>query len=144
MKTNLLYPLSYPITPNTNFYYFALPWSNITGSNLSELIQKYNIYIDTEIPITDTERILMDLKLYTNLGSNNKLNLQYKVLYQDETNPRVSMINQLWCPWITIITFYYLIELLQDYLSLYLSLQLLAHRFFEQPLFHQQILILLQ
>jgi hypothetical protein len=37
----------------------------------------------------------MDLKLYTNLGSNNKLNLQYKVLYQDETNPRVSMINQL-------------------------------------------------
>ena len=85
MKTNLLYPLSYPITSNTNFYYFELPSSNTTGSNLSELIQKYDIYIDTEIPITNTERILMDLKLYKKLGSNNKLNLQYKVLYQHET-----------------------------------------------------------
>ena len=46
---------------------------------------KYNIYIDTEIPLIDTERIPMDLKLYINLGSNNKLNLQYKMLYQHET-----------------------------------------------------------
>jgi hypothetical protein len=89
MKTNLLYPLSYPITSNTNFYYFELPSSNTTGSNLSELIQKYDIYIDTEIPITNTERILMDLKLYKKLGSNNKLNLQYKVLYQDQNNKTI-------------------------------------------------------
>ena len=56
---------------------------------------KYNIYIDTEIPLTDTERIPMDLKLYINLGSNNKLNLQYKALYQHETQSPVGMINQL-------------------------------------------------
>jgi hypothetical protein len=79
MKTKLLYPLNYPISPNTNFYYFEQPSSSDTDFNLSELIQKFYIYMDTEIPITNIERILMDLKLYRKLGSNNKLNLQYRI-----------------------------------------------------------------
>jgi hypothetical protein len=71
MKTVLLYPLNFPITPDTGFYYFESPSPNSNNSNLQDLFQKFYIYIDTNIPITNNEYILMNLKLHRKLGSNN-------------------------------------------------------------------------
>jgi anionic cell wall polymer biosynthesis LytR-Cps2A-Psr (LCP) family protein len=85
MKTVFFYPLDFPITPYTRFYYFESPSPNSNSSNLQDLFQKFYIYIDTNIPLSNNEYILMNLKLHRKLGSNNQLNLQYKVLYHDKS-----------------------------------------------------------
>ena len=75
-------------------YILGLLYRN-TAKALPRFVKRSHVTVWKWIQKYKPERTLMDLKLYTNLGSNNKLNLQYKVLYQDETNHRVGMINQL-------------------------------------------------
>lgn len=86
MKTQVLYPSSYPIDQSINYWYFESPPPSDYLSEALKLIQGYHVFIDIEIPVTGHEIIRMNLKVHRKLDSSNTFLTQYTVQYEDKRN----------------------------------------------------------
>ena len=89
MITKVLYPLHQPFDQNTKYWYFESPSANSSQSSASNLMQKYHLYIETEVRVSDTERITMDLKVHRKLNNLNQWATQYRIVYVDTSDKTV-------------------------------------------------------
>jgi hypothetical protein len=80
--TKVLFPLIYPYEHNTKYWCFYSPSTGFNQSVVRNLIQKYHLYTETEIQVSGSERITMDLKVHKKLNkSRNQWVTQYRIVY---------------------------------------------------------------
>jgi hypothetical protein len=80
--TKVLYPLGYPFEHSKKYWCFYSPSTTFNQSVVHDLIQKYYLYTETEIQVSNSERIAMDLKVHKKLNkSRNQWVTQYRIVY---------------------------------------------------------------
>ncbi|MFY9873944.1 MAG: hypothetical protein WAK17_29925 [Candidatus Nitrosopolaris sp.] len=89
MKIRVLYPLSHHIDGNTKFWYLESPSSFDYNCEFLELIRKYNLFIDVELPISINEIIRTNLRVHKKLDVNNSPITKYTIQYEDTGNKTI-------------------------------------------------------
>jgi hypothetical protein len=77
----VLYPVTYPPEQTSKYIYFESPYTGTDHQGI-RLAREYHIYVDTKIPITNDETLLMMMKVYKKLGIDGKPIIQFRIQYQ--------------------------------------------------------------
>jgi hypothetical protein len=73
-------------TKFSKFWYLETPSSSNYTCEALELIRKYNIFIDVELPISTNEIIRTNLRVHKKLDVNNSPITKYTIQYEDTNN----------------------------------------------------------
>ena len=94
MRTQFLYPLTFPLDFNDRFLYLTA-LKSVNKKKIYGLIGKYHIFIDIEIPITKSEILMLSLQVLRELDRvQGNPSLKYKIMYHDtDSNSRIRSDN---------------------------------------------------
>lgn len=87
MRTQLLYPLNQPLDVNDSKFLYLTALKSANKKQIQDLIGKFHVYIDTEIPIYRNAKLTMSLQVLRLLDKNtgNPI-MKYKVMYSEIGN----------------------------------------------------------